>query len=77
MRGAAHREQRVCVRSGGVCWSEERRVRGAAGRAGEESARGTERVEGERRGHQGSKSFGAYAMAGVEGERSFLCALEH
>lgn len=77
MRGAAYQEQRVCVKSGGVCWSEERRVRGAAERAGEETAGETERVEGERRGHRGSKSFGAYSLAGVEGERSFLCALEH
>lgn len=45
VRGAAHREPGVCVKSGGVCRRRERRVRVTAprGRAGEERALGQRR----------------------------------
>lgn len=69
--GGVNSEGSRTPRSEGLC--QERRglqeVRetgeGAPGRAGEENAGHTERAEGERRGHRGSRSFGACARAGA------------
>lgn len=50
VRGAAHREPRVCVKSGGVCRRRERRVRVTAPRGGR-----VKRALGQRRGWRETK----------------------
>lgn len=72
--------ERVCVKSGGGCRRRERRVRAPRGGRGKREL-GVRRGRRENEGHtEGRRSLGpglGRERRGVEGERSFLCALEH